>query len=176
MRRHPLPTALKPFPGLSAAMRGLERIHSYTMDLGFALGLLDLTKGRSLVFCVDATGYRPVRLSKTEWKMIAHSKRFNMQPKFCHKGKGVFHSKAWMFSKGLLLGSANLSIREARDNLNFWCWMPGADSKPHARYISKNDGGTVIIDLDRVNRRDQAKTAWEALKREIIGKGRVLTN
>ena len=111
------PDALKPFAGLSKALRGLTRVHSYTIDLGFALGLLDQCKGAHLEFCVDGRGYRPAQLPKAEWKAIANSSHFCLNPKY-HKG-GIFHSKAWFCKKGLLLGSTNLSIREARENLNF---------------------------------------------------------
>lgn len=160
--------ALAPFTGLSSALSGLEHVHSYTMDLGFALGLLALCRGKTLLFSIDANGYRPVRLSKSEWKNISRSHRFSMQPKFCKTG--VFHSKAWMLRNGLLLGSANLSVREARDNLNFWCWMPGEGWQATSRFITKNESGTIIIDLSHLDRKIIKLTLLAALSHALKGK------
>jgi len=161
------PGALKPFAGLSKALRGLTKVHSYTMDLGFALGLLDQCGGEHLEFCVDGSGYRPARLPKAEWNDIANSSRFCLKPKY-HK-RGIFHSKAWLCKKGLLLGSANLSIREARENLNFWCWVPGGKWDVFFRYLDGGESRTIILNLN-----DDSciitNTPLDALRRALKGK------
>jgi len=134
---------IRNFKGLKKAVRSVSEIHSYTLDLGFALGLLKQCKSRDLSFHVDGAGYRPAKLSSDEWREIADSYSFHLKPRY--KNGGVFHSKAWIFKNSLLLGSANLSIREARENLNFWCWMP--------KFISgkfpKNESFTVFWDLNK---------------------------
>jgi len=134
---------IRNFKGLKKAVRSVSEIHSYTLDLGFALGLLKQCKSRDLSFHVDGAGYRPAKLSSDEWREIADSHSFHLKPRY--KNGGVFHSKAWIFKNSLLLGSANLSIREARENLNFWCWMPMFISGK----LPKNESFTVFWDLDK---------------------------
>jgi len=134
---------IRNFKGLIKAMRSVSEIHSYTLDLGFALGLLKQCNSEDLSFHVDGAGYRPAKLTSDEWREIAGVQSFHVKPRY--KNGGVFHSKAWIFNNSLLLGSSNLSIREARENLNFWCWIP--------RFISgklpKNDSFTVFWDLNK---------------------------
>jgi hypothetical protein len=161
------PEALKTFAGLSKALRGLTKVHSYTMDLGFALGLLDQCKGAHLEFCVDGSRYRPAQLPKAEWKAIVNSSHFYLNPKY--RKNGIFHSKAWFCKKGLLLGSANLSILEARYNLNFWFWMPGDKWGEGFRYLDKGKSCTMILSLND-HSRVIVDTPLDALRYVLKGK------
>jgi len=134
---------IKNFKGLKNALRSISEIHSYTLDLGFALGLLQQFRNTNLSFHIDGSGYRPAKLTSDEWMNICGTCKFHLKPHY--KKNGVFHSKAWIFKKSLLLGSSNLSIREARENLNFWCWLPNFTT---VKLLSK-ESFTVLWDLDK---------------------------
>ncbi len=138
-------SALSKFRGLGSALKGLEEVHTFGLDLGFALGLLKGAKSRKISFHVDAAGYRPSELSPEEWHEIA-GRAFHLVPKY--KKGDVFHSKAWFIKRGVLLGSANLSIREARQNLNFWCWMPKQIGSGMRKLLNRNTPATYLWDLN----------------------------
>jgi len=138
--------ARKYFKGLKKSLRSVSEIHSYTLDLGLAIGLLKQCNARNIAFHVDGAGYRPAKLTSDEWREIAGSCRFHLVPRF--KKGGVFHSKAWIFKNSLLVGSSNLSIGEARQNLNFWCWMPAFKTSKVIGRLLKNKSWTVFWDLN----------------------------
>jgi hypothetical protein len=140
------PTALRGFIGLEKAIQKLNQVHSFTMYLGFGLGLLKRSKAKTIKFHVDCGGYEPSILSRKEWADITGSSRFHLVPQYVRKG--VFHSKAWFFKSGVLLGSSNLSIREARESLNFWCWIPHGKWHRFAEKIQKRSC-TLYWDLNR---------------------------
>lgn len=138
------PTSLNRFRGLNQAIKHLEEVHTFTLDLGFALGVIKASKSQKVCFHVDAAGYRHSELSPEEWHEIA-GQPFHLVPKY--KKGDVFHSKAWFLKKGLLLGSANLSVREARENLNFWCWMPKQTGSAMRELLRGNNPATYVWDL-----------------------------
>ena len=151
------------FKGLQKALRSVSEIHSYSLDLGFALGLLRQCNSRDLSFYVNGAGYRPAKLSSEEWGKIAGSQSFHLKPRY--KKGGVFHSKAWIFKNTLLLGSANLSIREVRENLNFWCWMPRFTS---SRSLL-NKSFTVFWDLNKQKPIIKKDSLIKAIKGALAG-------
>ena len=158
--------SLRPFKGMKRALGSISEVHSYTMDLGFALGLLKHSDERKVTFHVDGAKYRPARLTEEDWRGLGGARRLHFQPRYVRGG--VFHSKAWAFKKGLLLGSANLSIDEARYNLNFWCWMPGMAPTALTRAIARDKSCTVLWELD-TKRQLFLSTPLQAIKRALRG-------
>ena len=158
--------AFNGFIGLKSALRTVTDVHSYRMDLGFALGLLQAARSKKVKFHVDAGGYRPAKLPREEWHRIVSNCRFQLEPRY-NKG-GVFHSKAWLFKRGVLLSSSNLSIREARGNLNFWCWFPGYDCSALRKQMSGGKSGTIILNLNTC-RSILKNTTLQAIREAVDG-------
>ncbi len=163
------PAAIASFKGLQKSLKQLLEVHSYTLDLGFALGLLKRSKAKTVGFHVDAAGYHPSELSAEEWHEIAGSYKFHLTPRY--KKGDVFHSKAWFFKKALLLGSANISVREARENLNFWCWLPGLDAAPMRKLLHGNGPATLLWDLQTTS--PKLRAAPIATIKEAIGQNKI---
>ena len=164
--------AFSGFKGLHESLSSVREIHSYTMDLGFALGLLEQCNGRdSVEFHVDSFGYRPAALPAEEWHKLAGTHKFLLKPQ--SKRPGVFHSKAWLFEKGLLLGSCNLSTGEARNDLNFWCWIPEGNWQEFQKRVSQKKSCTVYWDLDSGH--STLKSAPLAAVKAVLKKAKVST-
>ena len=164
--RHIKDPAVRSFKGLKRALNSICSIHTFTMDLGYALGLMRQCNTSEIEFFVDGSGYRPAKLTQEEWIDIADSCKFCVIPRY-RKG-GVFHSKAWHFKKCLLLGSSNLSIREARENLNFWCWLP--QFKPDRVKGKSMESQSFTLYWDLTQSKPEIKgTPLKALKNALTG-------
>lgn len=122
-------------------------ITTYSLDVGAIASLLrhHLKKCHKLEVVHDPAKYRAYRIRDSELP-DAHIRPF--RPKTPKSPPALFHPKIWTFNTGrkkniLLLGSANLSIGESKNNKNFY--VIGQSNTEMCGKLEPPAASTVVI-------------------------------